>query len=1645
MFEKFKYIAVVFLLAVNILAAQTSFVFDLNSDNYPLIKGKYLYFNSNKEIQNILKNEIVLREGQNNISDYNWIVPDNNQPNNLSIIFSVCIAASMEPLPILYAKTTIEEFSNIINFNTSETAVTAFNYYNFLLQDFTTNKDDLARSLDDIEIFGGIDYNAAFLKEPASALKIAKKSKYKPVIILLCDGSGQANVKDISEKALEMKAVIYCISFTDGASKSIKDLVRATGGVTFDNVNSEQDLKKICNLILVLETYNNGTEFSYISQTCNNRKDVNIQPKDKSSIAFAYIYIDPQKLSSLEFIPDNSIYFGELPAGAKTFNYIGIKALLDTITIDKVLESNSNFTPEEVFPITIPKDSTYYLKINYLSKGIGFDFSSFFVLSDACRNSNFYGSAGSYDILGDKSTLLLKAPDGNEKFVSGNDTTILWSGVPPDMPVRLEFSTNRGNSWNEISSNATGLSYGWKNIPNMPSDECLMKVTQLTKNITDNKIVIIDASQKEIFKLEWLPKRNSILSAGVGGAIAIWNASSGARTNLCFSGINNLTAMAVIDDSLAVYSAGNKYINVFKLDSVNRIEYSLNILNSTVTCFSQGIAGNTLLCGDFDGNVSMWNVYDQTRKYIFSAHNSPISNIIFTPDGRRFATSANGEVKLWHSSNGFNAFNLPTFAYAVNSLSFSSDGSKLVVSTGDGKIVCWDVIQNKLAWSKNIDYSPVYEAVFAPDSNMLAFSASNRSIDLWNTDIDKNFFNYKFHSADVGEIKWDRSKGKYRIASTDKKGFIHIWFLDDIPFYNISLQEDISNHYWTIYERKANVLSVDFGQSPLNIPRDTTVWSGLVNNTALPIRIDSVLISGKDKGVFNVFFPDAVMIKAQYPIKMYYEFKPLQEKQYIADINVYSAGSRFNSKISGEGVKVVADAVPRIIDFGKVIVGGWFEDKTIITNNSAFDIQIDSVIVIDKNKVFSYLGMQKIVLNSGKSENMIFEFRPNSIQWYSGTAKIYNSGNYSPIIVQLWGEGIQSTITSDSALVFADYICQTEPIIDSLKITNLGTKKLNLLLPEISNNEKDAFGVMDKSRYPLSIASNGTVFVRFWFDPIKVGNNQSDLKLTFENENSFTNKLVTLKGKKELYEIVLKPNTLNFNTITNKTKTDSFMVYNTGTLPVKLSLPANIGFFDLICSKCDSIQPGDSISVDVLFNGYSKDTNIVTYHRFFDKCAKSTELLLVATVGVDDAKVDYPNAINFKTLRCQGAETTEDIEISNIGTSNLVIEEIVLDDPDNFSLDNKAGFVVKPNEKHRIGIMFEPKTPGNISTAIHFKSNAVNTPNGIFSVNISGKYVINNWILSQSDLIFDGILENRPAERTFSITNPNQEQIKMYFSDLNNYIIKSSQPLIIGGGQTSDVIVQFLGGKSGETYPEILFVTDSCGISREVSISAFIRTYAEAAFALPFVKGAPGDTIYVPLKLYSPENIELPDVSGYNTTISFNASLLFNFDKSIKDSVSGNTRYLILEKLPPFPQSDSVVYRLKLIALLTDTNKTALVIEKVKSLGKDVSIQQTNGEFNLINVCGDGISNTGILYLAQNEPNPANQMTKIKFHLIEKGHYSIELYEYTGKLIGVLDEGNKKPGDYEISVNLEKFSNGAYYYVLRTATKTMIKKMIVIR
>ncbi len=82
--------------------------------------------------------------------------------------------------------------------------------------------------------------------------------------------------------------------------------------------------------------------------------------------------------------------------------------------------------------------------------------------------------------------------------------------------------------------------------------------------------------------------------------------------------------------------------------------------------------------------------------------------------------------------------------------------------------------------------------------------------------------------------------------------------------------------------------------------------------------------------------------------------------------------------------------------------------------------------------------------------------------------------------------------------------------------------------------------------------------------------------------------------------------------------------------------------------------------------------------------------------------------------------------------------------------------------------------------------------------------------------------------------------------------------------------------------------------------------------------------------------------------------------------------------------------------------------------------------------------------LYQNQPNPTDRMTTIKYQL---GQYTekveIEVFDVTGRKVHEVNVGEQGAGKHSLTLDASVLSSGTYYYTLKTGDNRLTKKMIV--
>ena len=85
------------------------------------------------------------------------------------------------------------------------------------------------------------------------------------------------------------------------------------------------------------------------------------------------------------------------------------------------------------------------------------------------------------------------------------------------------------------------------------------------------------------------------------------------------------------------------------------------------------------------------------------------------------------------------------------------------------------------------------------------------------------------------------------------------------------------------------------------------------------------------------------------------------------------------------------------------------------------------------------------------------------------------------------------------------------------------------------------------------------------------------------------------------------------------------------------------------------------------------------------------------------------------------------------------------------------------------------------------------------------------------------------------------------------------------------------------------------------------------------------------------------------------------------------------------------------------------------------------------------------LALLQNYPNPFNPVTSIQYEITEQSHVELLVHNIAGQEIAKLVNDIQDAGLHEAVFNASAIPSGVYLYTLKTESKTIIKKMMLMK
>ncbi|GAB5466284.1 MAG: hypothetical protein Kapaf2KO_17200 [Candidatus Kapaibacteriales bacterium] len=632
-------------------------------------------------------------------------------------------------------------------------------------------------------------------------------------------------------------------------------------------------------------------------------------------------------------------------------------------------------------------------------------------------------------------TIEILSPSCGETLIAGDVVDVEWTGVLPKDVIQLEVSYDNGQVWDTLVNNVVDLKYEWK-VPNIISDECLMRAIQLWPNnigrtmdlphqsnveyaqfsrdgsriitASDDSIVRIwnsntgellqefqdpSAHTGAITKVEYYDDESTIISSDVNGKIVFWDANDGSVLRVLTENDFRINDFEVKDNRLFVASRKN-------IDSEILI-WSLN---------------NYALEARYDDKSKVGS-----QKWLMnSIELHPVLNeMVITgnmPQAIAFEINPNEDLV---ETRRFDIRTTPGNSWGLFS-DISPDGEYIFISDHlssekPGILYTYDdsrpkYILNHSPKDENSSSVIVKSSSFYYDNEnkWLITAGDDNRAQLWDMVTGDSIAVFEEHTGDVtyAEFNFDGS----RVLTSSWDGTAKVWNLKERD-----LQMDTTDCTFAISNAILNFDPIFVGEVLVNSNKDTLVERFIFNNSDFEYDVYDIAIEGPSANDFQIisgFGPYTLASKTFSEIEI--SFKPTGEGQRNAELVITYQGNESRINISGIGLNPGIRQLTDRVDFGEVEIGDFatISPVDILDNQSLNSIEVDSILITGiEEEYFSYAGYATpAILPFDVILSTDIRFTPLSESTFSAILKIYHSGPSSPTNVQLMGQGVSPRV-----------------------------------------------------------------------------------------------------------------------------------------------------------------------------------------------------------------------------------------------------------------------------------------------------------------------------------------------------------------------------------------------------------------------------------------------------------------------------------------------------------------------------------------------------------------------------------------------------------------------------------------------------------
>jgi WD40 repeat protein len=1325
-----------------------------------------------------------------------------------------------------------------------------------------------------------------------------------------------------------------------------------------------------------------------------------------------------------------------------------------------------------VTPFVLSKDSTLKIEIEYVPTDTAYKYGQVRIQSDLCNETILHLAGGSVFSPNFVETLKILQPNGGETLFAGGYYDIKWRGILPIDEVTIDHSFDNGNFWNTIGI-GDQMNFRWNPVTNRISNLNKIRLRHTSKEGSTKKIVSLNGLNNRVVSLKWNNHATQLFTAGQDGFIRIWDPVQADPLRTIASGLFKIIDMDLSydDQYLAHISSDDSLIHIINLDdNLTTTTFSYN--NELISKLDWHPTEHQLLAATESGKIILIDAISQSFIKVYTPDNSRANDAKWSPKGDLIVAGySSGNIAICYLADDSVAV-LKNSDARVNSVSINASGMTISVASDLETITIWNLTTQSIVLNMQNHSKNVKITSWDPKLKFVATTSLDSTISLWEPSTGTVKHRFSYHNNVVSAFEWSND-GK-KIASGTIEGEVLIWSPDDLPFENQFTQIDISDNTFSIIMPNIETSELDFGNLYYKDRVDSSFVKNIVFNNVLinrnfqTIRIDSISVK------YNTNPVDA--FKATYRFINYFPIELAKDEnlELIAQLKTtyknikrksdtllyYTNAGIFKSIIRyGIGKQILLN-ISDNIDFGKVPLGDSAALAVRIRNlSNEFDYTINSIadFIPETNDFdFSELIGTKILKNNSKDINLKFLPKETGKTSKLLVCEVIENNELLENLtydIELYGEGIAPKIAFSGFMDKIEVLCDDSIGRKEMFIYNIGNHELQIRNITIEDNPNNKFQLDLSATNFLVPAGDSTSFI-ITYESLDIGFDQALIVV----ETNITKEWKTIHkknilAKRELSEFEFSQNKLRFLVDDiNSSQTRTFQIRNTGTIPIFWSLPESSDLFVVENIFPMNTLPDDSSEVTVKFLGSQSLGYFDSKFDFRDTCHNIQSLIVDAYVGPNSAKIKIPEFLNLPDLICEKQSPEYTIEITNTGATPLFIDNIYFTNGDfvDFEIVNfPASDRIDAGKTGIVKFVFAPQTPGIKKSYLAIESNATNSIEGknLIEINAFAGHI--EIELTPSQIFFESLIQNKEYQET-TIAN-NKSNIPIFWQypiESTHFSIDSIIPKMTAPGESSVIFVTFKGGTTGNTYSEIFEFELPCDYELALELFADVQRLASTGIKAGFITAKPGDTVMLPLYLYSPSDVGLPQTLGYKTQLKFNSKIMYPLTEN-KGVLEGNYRILDID-LPANPIDGETAIEIPFLATLGDTIDTEIRIQNSIAISsEEITIEEVSGYFSLDSLCIEGgvrlIANTGRFNLLQNYPNPADETTTFKFSAIERGIHKLVIVDINGAHVATVFETELQAGTFEVNFSVSKFAIGNYIYRLIGPNLELNKKMTILR